>query len=388
MNPALDFASANSESQTTDFKDNAYITATLPKDLHYKQGTCSLEPSSIKENEDGTTTLKWTMKDMKVGDALSPITFDCKIGEAGTKTDVTNGQQIKVKAKISSDYDQRKNDSRYGNLAETTISIIKLATSSISKTIDKELNEVGGDFTFTLNMGNTSEIEVKKARLYDVMPFNGDDRGSKYHGNYRITSVTLNYKDASKTFGTNKSKAYIQTTNDTKYQTDSDYQNILNYTGLDSWNKLTDGIVNEKDKTITFAVNSSDIKALFIDFGGDLQGNEFVQASVTCTPVGTDGKLMKADDNSVQLADDVYVNSFYEYATGQIATVQSNIVKTTVMDRSISGLVWNDKNKNGIQDKDETVLSDKKVALYRTVPSSKGTNKDSVKIAGKTLYPA
>lgn len=388
MNPVLNFSSANRESQTTDFKDNVYITATLPKDLHYKQGTCLLEPSSVKENENGTTTLKWNLKDVKVGDSISPITFDCKIGEAGTKTDVVNGQQIKVQAKISSDYDQRKSDSTYGNLAETSISIIKLATSSIAKTVDKELNEIGGDFTFTLNMGNTSDIDVKKARLYDVMPFNGDERGSKYHGAYRITSVTLDYKDAPKTFATNKSKAYIQTTNDARYQTDSDYQNILNYTGLDSWNKLSNGVINEGNKTITFAVNSSDIKALFIDFGGDLQGNEFVKASVKCSPLGTDGKLMKAEDGSTQLADDVYVNSFYEYATDQIAVVQSNIVKTTVMDRSLSGLVWNDKNKNGIQDKSESSLSGKKIVLYRTTPSSKGSDKNSVKIAGKTLYPA
>lgn len=220
------------------------------------------------------------------------------------------------------------------------------------------------------------------------MPFNGDERGSNYHGKYRITSVTLDYKDAPKTFDANKNNAYIQTTTDTKYQTNPDYNNILHYTGLDAWNKLTNGVVNEDKKTITFAVNTNDITALFMDFGGDLVGNEFIKAHIQCSPADMNEKLITADDGSVQIAKDVYVNSFYEYATGQIAIVQSNIVKTIVKDRMISGRLWIDKNKDGIQSFDEESISGKKVTLYRTTPSNVGADKASVTVAGKTLYLA
>ena len=388
LTPSLKVTSANSSTTDSEQYDNVYITATLPKDLHYNVGTASKEPDSVKENDNGTTTIKWTLKNQKVGGVIDPITFDCKIGAAGTKNDVENNQQIQAQAKISSDQDKRKCTTDYGNLSKTTINIIKLATSSIAKTVDKELNEVGAPFKFTLNMGNTSEIDVKQARLYDVMPFNGDERGSNYHGKYRITSVTLDYKDAPKTFEANKNNAYIQTTTDTKYQTNPDYNNILNYTGLDTWDKLTNSVVNEDKKTITFAVNTNDITALFMDFGGDLVGNEFVKAHIQCSPTDMNGKLITADDGSVQIAKDVYVNSFYEYATNQIAVVQSNIVKTTVKDRMISGRLWIDKNKDGIQSFDEESVSGKKVVLYRTTPSSVGADKASVTIAGKTLYPA
>ena len=388
MTPSLKVTSANSSTTDSEQYDNVYITATLPKDLHYNVGTASKEPDSVKENDNGTTTIKWTLKNQKVGGAIDPITFDCKIGAAGTKNDVENNQQIQAQAKISSDQDKRKCTTDYGNLSKTTISIIKLATSSIAKTVDKELNDVGGTFKFSLNMGNTSEIEVQQARLYDVMPFNGDDRGTKYHGKYRITSVTLDYKDAPKTFDANKSKAYIQTTTDTKYQTNPDYNNILNYTGLDSWNKLTGGVVNTENKTITFAVNANDITALFVDFGGNIAGNEFVKAHIQCTPLDMNGKLMQGEDGSVQVEKDVYVNSFYEYATNQIAIVQSNIVKTTVVDRMLSGRVWNDRNKDGLQSEDEPALPNKKIMLYRTTASKIGAKKDSVDIAGKKLFPA
>lgn len=388
LTPSLKVTSANSSTTDSEQYDNVYITATLPKDLHYNVGTASKEPDSVKENDNGTTTIKWTLKNQKVGGAIDPITFDCKIGAAGTKNDVENNQQIQAQAKISSDQDKRKCTTDYGNLSKTTINIIKLATSSIAKTVDKELNEVGAPFKFTLNMGNTSEIDVKQARLYDVMPFNGDERGSNYHGKCRITSVTLDYKDAPKTFDANKNNAYIQTTTDTKYQTNPDYNNILNYTGLDAWNKLTNGVVNEDKKTITFAVNTNDITALFMDFGGDLVGNEFIKAHIQCSPADMNGKLITADDGSVQIAKDVYVNSFYEYATGQIAIVQSNIVKTTVKDRMISGRLWIDKNKDGIQSFDEESISGKKVTLYRTTPSNVGADKASVTVAGKALYPA
>lgn len=388
LTPSLKVTSANSSTTDSEQYDNVYITATLPKDLHYNVGTASKEPDSVKENDSGTTTIKWTLKNQKVGGVIDPITFDCKIGAAGTKNDVENNQQIQAQAKISSDQDKRKCTTDYGNLSKTTINIIKLATSSIAKTVDKELNEVGAPFKFTLNMGNTSEIDVKQARLYDVMPFDGDERGSNYHGKYRITSVTLDYKDAPKTFDANKSNAYIQTTTDKKYQTNPDYNNILNYTGLDTWDKLTNGVVNEDKKMITFAVNTNDITALFMDFGGDLVGNEFIKAHIQCSPADMNGKLITADDGSVQIAKDVYVNSFYEYATNQIAVVQSNIVKTTVKDRMISGRLWIDKNKDGIQSFDEESISGKKVVLYRTTPSSVGADKTSVTIAGKTLYPA
>mgnify|MGYP002619711435 CR=1 FL=1 len=388
LTPSLKVTSANSSTTDSEQYDNVYITATLPKDLHYNVGTASKEPDSVKENDNGTTTIKWTLKNQKVGGVIDPITFDCKIGAAGTKNDVENNQQIQAQAKISSDQDKRKCTTDYGNLSKTTINIIKLATSSIAKTVDKELNEVGAPFKFTLNMGNTSEIDVKQARLYDVMPFNGDERGSNYHGKYRITSVTLDYKDAPKTFEANKNNAYIQTTTDTKYQTNPDYNNILNYTGLDAWDKLTNGVVNEDKKTITFAVNTNDITALFMDFGGDLVGNEFIKAHIQCSPADMNGKLITADDGSVQIAKDMYVNSFYEYATNQIAVVQSNIVKTTVKDRMISGRLWIDKNKDGIQSFDEESMAGKKVALYRTTPSNVGADKGSVTVAGKTLYPA
>ena len=388
LTPSLKVTSAKISTTDSEQYDNVYITATLPKDLHYNVGTASKEPDSVKENDNGTTTIKWTLKNQKVGGVIDPITFDCKIGAAGTKNDVENNQQIQAQAKISSDQDKRKCTTDYGNLSKTTINIIKLATSSIAKTVDKELNEVGASFKFTLNMGNTSEIDVKQARLYDVMPFNGDERGSNYHGKYRITSVTLDYKDAPKTFEANKNNAYIQTTTDTKYQTNPDYNNILNYTGLDTWDKLTNGVVNEDKKTITFAVNTNDITALFMDFGGDLVGNEFIKAHIQCSPADMNGKLITADDGSVQIAKDVYVNSFYEYATGQIAIVQSNIVKTTVKDRMISGRLWIDKNKDGIQSFDEESISGKRVTLYRTTPSNVGTDKASVTIARKTLYPA
>lgn len=388
LTPSLKITSANSSTTDSEQYDNVYITTTLPKDLHYNVGTASKEPDSIKENTDGTTTIKWTLKNQKVGGVIDPITFDCKIGAAGTKNDVENNQQIQAQAKISSDQDKRKCTTDYGNLSKTTINIIKLATSSIAKTVDKELNDVGGPFKFSLNMGNTSEIEVQHARLYDVMPFNGDDRGTKYHGKYRITSVTLDYKDAPKTFDANKSNAYIQTTTDKKYQTNPDYNNILNYTGLDSWNKLTGGVINAENKTITFAVNANDITALFVDFGGNIAGNEFVKAHIQCTPLDMNGKLMQAEDGSVQVEKDVYVNSFYEYATNQIAIVQSNIVKTTVVDRMLSGRVWNDRNKDGLQSEDEPALPNKKIMLYRTTASKIGVKKDSVDVAGKKLFPA
>lgn len=90
MSPTLSLSSANRENTEATLTDNVYITTVIPKDLHYKEGSASIEPVSVKENSDGTTTIKWTLKNQKIGEPITPVTFNCKIGAAGTKTDVVN----------------------------------------------------------------------------------------------------------------------------------------------------------------------------------------------------------------------------------------------------------------------------------------------------------
>ena len=356
--------------------DNVYVTVDIPKDLHYNLGSASLNPLSVVENADGSTTIKWTIPNQKIGSAITPITFDATIGKAGTKEDVVNSQQIMVKARISSDYDQRKQLAVFGNYYENTINIIKLATSSISKSVERELVEEGEEFVWTLNYGNTSEISVEKVRMYDVLPYNGDGRGTSFNGSYKLTEVTLDFKDAPKTFENVKNDTKVLYTTDKSVRTQDKSEDIL-YNGVSAgWNNLGTKSINGTKVTFN-NINVNDITALYLDFGGDVQGNEFVYIKLKAVPV---------NGSSKQQPKDKYVNSFYQYATNQVAIVCSNIAKVEVVERNLSGIAWLDLNKNGIQDEEEEKISEKEVKLYRTTKSAFDTVGATVSVGSLNVF--
>lgn len=385
LTPVLTFASSNKDT-AIDMTDNVYIEASLPKELEYVLDSASIKPDKVEKKDDGTTTLYWTLKNQKVGDSMPAISFKTKIGQAGTKEDVQNMQQIKISAKISSDMDNRVQSAMNSNYSEATIQIIKLATSSISKSVDKELQDTGGEFTYSLNVGNTSEIELLNARLYDVLPFNGDSRGSNFHGKYRITGVEFDFSDAPETLKENESNAFLSYTKSTNVQTEDKQETILNGQFDDTWNKVTK--CTKDGTSLRFNINQQDITAMYFDIGGNLKGKEFITIRITCTPLNDKNNFLKDENGTTQKAGDVYINSFYQYADQQIAIVQSNIAKTTVVNRKVSGIVWLDANKNGIQDTNETKLENKPIQIYRLNPSQWDANQEPITIDGKKVYKA
>ncbi len=380
VKPSLKVASNNSEITGSDQTDNVYINVKLPKDLHYVPGSASVEPASVVENEDGTTTVNWIYYNRVVGDNLEEFTFDASIGKAGTKDDVVNMQQIKAIATISSDMDKRQHVTAYKNYSETTINIIKLATSSISKSVERELVEEGDDFVWTLNYGNTSEIGVEQVRMYDVLPYNGDGRGTSFHGSYKLKEVTFDFTDAPKTFDKVKDNTNVKYTKDVSVRNEDKSETILNSGVGAGWNELGNKTINGNKITFT-NVSLEDITALYLDFGGNVEGNEFVYIKLKASPVNTSEK---------QQPKDVYVNSFYQYATNQIAIVCSNIAKVEVVERNLSGIAWIDINKNGMQDEGEEKIPGKEIKLYRTDKSKSdaaGTTTTTL-VGGTTLYKA
>lgn len=388
ITPKLELNANIQNGAGTTSTDTVTIKTVLPKEMKYRLNSASIAPSSVTENADGTSTILWTLENQIIGEGMNPVTFQVDIGKAGDKEDVVNMQQLTVKSYISSLQDTRIQNAYNGNYSETAISIIKLATCSISKSVDKPLNEVGGDFTFSLNLGNTSQIPLENLRLYDVMPFDEDDRGTHFHGGYRIDSITLDFKDAPKTFDSVKDTTSLLLGSDTSYQSDPKASDILSSAPKDSvggWKKISSRQV--KGNTIIYTMTETPV-SLYIALGGNMEGNEFLKVHIHCTPLDASDNFIKDSSNMIQQPEDLYANSFYEYADNQIAVVQSNVVKTTVVSRAISGLVWVDSDSDGVRQETEDLLSNKTVRLFRTSPSENGNNKNAVKIGDLTLYPA
>lgn len=360
--PSMNVLSENQEDESSNQRADVVITAVVPKKLKYIMGSSSTPPVDITTDSSGAQTITWIVENQKVGEEMPPITFKATIGEAGTANDVNNNDKLSVLATISSGADKRIISASNGNLSETTITVIKLATSSVSKTASP-LVEVGGDIHFSLHFGNSDSDVVKNVRAMDILPYNDDGRDSSFSGGYRLKTITLDYINAPSSFDVAKTESGVFASDEEEMRNPNSVETILANRSGETWNKLTGATVNETSKTITYNNIYLDGLAALYFYLGDVQSNGYVNVDLSLTPIDADGELY-AIGGKVQQPGDVYSNNFYEFADGQIGIVTSNIVSAQVVHREISGLAWYDANDNGIRDGDESVIAGSVVRIY------------------------
>lgn len=319
------------ETPTTGVTTDMHLSALLPADVHYVAGSASRAPSEVVVNDDGTTTITWDF-DVEVNTDIEPILITCGIGAAGTPDDVENNQQIDAVATVHSGLDGRPMTSSNGNRAATTIVCVRLAAVSLSKTVTPESANVGSPHTWSLRFGNSSETDVTACRIADVLPWDGDARGSRFGGLYRIDSITLDLANAPLLLEELDGTACLQMTSDRQAHTVGD---VLIAQGLDTlpWTALG---VPERDGSmlVWHDVNlmSDDVTALRFDIG-TMHGQEYltIKLEVSTSADGGFSDGLWADGSGGVASDgDVYANGFAEYALGQADVVRSNTVRTEV----------------------------------------------------------
>lgn len=376
LHPTVEADSENSEVTGSDDTTNIELTVTLPPGMSYVPGSSEPEPK-ITVNPDGSTTLTWELNDRKIGDPVPDIHFKCNIDYS-----VKNGDNLTVKSSISSDKDQRVQKPQFGNYSETTVSVVQLAKSSIQKTTDRPFVERGEKFSYKLHFINGSEGLTNSTHLYDILPFNGDERGSNFHGSYQIESITLDFTEATETAKAsgNLYSIYISSSKNAKNE-DTAISILQNGVSSDdvSWQKLDDKTINN-NVIVWDNLNIEDITAMYFFFE-TIYPHEQVSVTLEFLPVDL-------EDNK-QLTGDVYSNNFLEYSREFGSIVKSNTVDIHVVKRTLSGLAWADSNKDGIRTEDEEPVSGITASLYRTSLSTFDSDgSESVNIDDITLYPA
>ena len=379
--PRFEIASANSEASSADMRDDLKVSVSLPPSIHYKTGSASVDPQSVETESDGSTTITWVIQNAKVGEDIAPITIACTIGAAGTPDDVNNNDAITASARITSSMDQRACTAANGNLSETTFSVVRLAATSIAKSVEEPLTELGEANAWTLNYGNSSDETVRNARIADVMPYNGDSRGSVFGGSYAVDRVVVDLSNAPDMLACLSDASHIgsffRATTDAGARSEK-MEDILNGAGA-SWIAVSGGRVS--GNTIVFDNVPAGMSAFYMELG-DTSPHEYASVIISMHPTASNG--------SSQQAGDVYVNNFAEYADKQAAVVVSNSARYEVVGRAISGIAWHDGNDDGIRDAGEQPVSGTTTAtLYRTDRSTHGGNAVSVHIGQSSvqLYP-
>ena len=205
-----------SNTENAQITTDLYIEDILPKGLTYisgssrwggsyqqngegQQGTINggtvMEPD-ITENSDGTTTLRWTLKGVKVTNEevtfFDPVYYSCRIGTPKNEdTDVKNNDQLLNQAIIWGSAEQKHDfNAANGNLAEMSIQVSKNNAVSLSKTTTTPVVEQGQPIQFTLNIGNNAANTMQMIAV-DGFPYNGDAAGSNFNGEALVKTMTV-----------------------------------------------------------------------------------------------------------------------------------------------------------------------------------------------------
>lgn len=343
----------------TQRKTTVYLTDALPKGLTYKDGTSffgkeSVEPE-VTKNTNGTTTLRWTLKDVIVGDNSKAVTFACDIGHIGAKDDVNNNDQITNTVSIIGDEYNKPPSVQNGTIATASFSVIKLSALSVSKTTDTPYVNIGDKFRYTFKFANTSANVIKDASLLDVLPYNGDGRNTNFGGSYNVESVVMNFSGASRSYDDYKAGSYwAYMASDGGIRT-SDYEKAKSFTG---WKNITSKSFDDADKTVTFTNLTDGMKALKL--GLSLFGSEAVEVTVNMR------------GNGGQREGDVYVNSVWEDAAGQSKEVMSNRASVQIYGKIPVTKIWDDDdNSQGSRPDEITINLLQNGHIYKTAALKK-----------------
>ena len=302
------------------------LTDTLPKGLKYIANSSNYGEPDITENADGSSTLVWKINGCTVDQAIEPLKFSASINEESA-----NGVQYVNKVVVTGD-EKIGNTALINRTSEYSIQIVNLASHRLYKTVETPVIEENGNIHFTLSYKNNTDGTIPNFQLLDILPYNGDGRGTNYTGTYVVDKLIVTQYDANGTVISNNN-LNIAYTND---------ENVReNVTCKDT--NLANGWI---------ALSSQNL-------------SQPATAFAVIGPIGEQASVkvdiyLKTNENKGL---DKYVNN----ATAQVYTeteemVTSNVTTQVVL-RTIEGIAWKDANANGIKDANEEIFKNVAVTL-------------------------
>ena len=346
--------SAGESSTEGELVTTVYVEDTLPKGLTYipnssywggtytqteegKQGVVEGGTQILPEitaNEDGTTTLRWILKDVTITSEevteIVPIYYSCDIGKPGDEeNDVQNNDQLLNTAIIWSDNEQRRDFEDYNNnLADFSILISKNNAVSLSKLADQAVVDQGDTMGFTLNVGNNATNPMAVIAV-DSLPYVGDTAGSAFTGDCVVTEYTITALQGE--FASNF-KLYYTIAESERGKGSEDYTKE-DFTKEGSvWTELA---VNSTDGTVTLP--EGEFKPVAIAAVGTLPAQQTLKMHVTMDlPDAKPG----------------------EYVANRLTRGDlESFGRSYIVSRTLEGVVWLDDNKNGLRGGEEVVIN-------------------------------
>ncbi len=340
-----------------------YITDQLPAKLHYIPGSAylggtytegtpemghvdqgeSLEPNVVT-NEQGKTTLSWTLTNIKVNDSgPHVIYFSTYIGDTTDPSkDINSGPDgedletlASVKSKNNMSLPKINRRPEVNPTLRTTSSFkihpLKINPTSMSTSALQTINDSGKPIGFTNMLSSAAGSGKERHYAIDIMPYN-----QRAVDNPNLQGSTLTDMSV-KAAGSDLSGLTIKFTLDEQWRT-RDTRSIKS-ADYQSWEPAT---LNQETGKVTMPKNA--VAWVFIVSN---QSGKFRYDITFHIDPGDNGP------------GDLYLNRWGN-SLNQVSA------QARVAQRSVSGMVWYDKNGDGICSEDDPRLKDVKVTLLDT----------------------
>ena len=340
VEPQLD-GNTNITSQIENVTLKAEVT--LPQGLTYIPGSSEYGEPEITNNSNGSQTLIWYIYGVISGQAIEPIRFNAQIDNESE-----NGQQYETKFVISevigTDGISKIGNSKVDFRTSTeTINVINLASHRLYKEVEIPIIEKNGQIKYNISYSNNTDETVSDFQLLDILPYNGDSRGTEFEGTYMLESVKVNQMISASTQSTDNLQLFTTNSDNVKSMTAKDTG-----IGVDSiWSEKTIG-ASLNENTTGFAIK------------GEIVGKPRLDIEITLNTTGN------APEN-------VYANNAMAQVYTDSEQMQTGTVQAQVVSRKIQGKVWEDSNRNGVIDSSEKYLEGTTVKLLNSTNNAEVT---------------
>ncbi|MCQ4793563.1 hypothetical protein NE692_08835 [Bifidobacterium adolescentis] len=345
----LNMASNPYGRDTVDTKTDMTVTDTLPSKLHYLPSTAYLggdykentpsqgsvangtriEPNATL-NADGTTTLVWHLDNIDTSKQYT-IHYSTSIGDAtDPDNDVVNAEQLTNKVSVST-YRSPVRPKMDLTHSEYTIKISRLNLTTLAIKADPLVNEVNSALHWKSIKTNNLETPLSNPIATAIMP-NTANTLSSYHGDWVLTGIHISPRN-----GSQLGDGHLVYSTDSKYLT-TDPSNIKT-TDVKDWKTLP------FDSTTGIAAIPQNLHPTAWAWVGDkpLPGGSSLMFDITIQPSNN----RPADLYSIRWGDG------YNKTDADVTVVQ----------RVVSGVVWYDKDGNGIREDTDALASNVTVTL-------------------------
>lgn len=162
------------------------VTDDMPAGVDFVDAGSSRTPDSVVRHADGTTRLTWSLR--------GPVNVDSEITYRGRIAFTEGVRRNTAVATVRSTSPHSNADIK---TSEDSADVVYAGDGRtlLTKSPGSSTFAAGGANTWTLALANSDSVAQAQTDIIDVLPWNGDARGSAFHGKNAIDSVTATPAD-------------------------------------------------------------------------------------------------------------------------------------------------------------------------------------------------